>query len=206
MEREKLTHSRIKNYARHVPKGCDPTKCNECFAYKYGESAGWYCAIDFLTGRKPTEENGGFNEMAVGYMQASFEALREEHQKKNEPVPFMLCVSCGSVISENDIVMIPVEGEDGETEEREGCPVCGNVDNAKFITDHWEQNLFCSCDKVHDNSKFPVKVKAKHENGLVLEAVSLGWSNLNDGMWKCPECTEELGIKEKDDDREYLEN
>ena len=187
---------RVKHYVNSRFQGCDPTTCNSCFAHRYGERSGWYCAIEHITGKKPTKENGGFNAAASAYFTACMDSSVAEYLEKNIPTLFARCPNCGSLLSDNDIALVPalvpVEGEDGGMEEKEGCPHCEYVCSlGEMPKDHYSLNLFCNSGKVHKEINFPATFIGKTVEKCELEAIKSGWSNPEENKWICPECTKD---------------
>lgn len=183
---------RVKHFVNSVFHGCDPTTCTSCFAHRYSERSGWYCAIKHITGRKPTEENGGFNTKVTAYFTACMDSSVAEYLEKNNPNIFARCPNCSSLLRDDDIALIPVEGEDGEMEEKEGCPDCDYVCPLDEMSkDHYRLNLFCNSGKVHKEINFPEIFIGKTVEKCELEAVKSGWSNPEENKWICPECTKD---------------
>jgi len=182
----------VKHYVNSMFHGCDPTTCAVCFAHRYRESCGWYCAIEHITGKKPTKENGGFNNTAAAYFAACVDSRIAAYLEKNNPTIFARCPNCNSLLRDDDIALIPVEREDGEIEENEGCPDCEHIyPFYEMPVDHYRLNLFCNSGKVHKGINFPEIFIGKTVEKCELEAIKSGWSNPEENKWICPECTKD---------------
>lgn len=183
---------RVKHYVNSRFNGCDATTCASCFANRYSERSGWYCSIEHITGKKPTKENGCFSPVVNTYFTACMDSSVAAYLEKNNPNIFARCPNCSSLLRDDDIALIPVEGEDGEMEEKEGCPDCEHICQFdEMPVDHYRLNLFCNSGKVHKEINFPATFIGKIVEECELEAVKSGWSNPEENKWICPECTKE---------------